>query len=631
MSLILTINYDNSDNFDISDETAVNFAGSYVELTTENDPGSEFTQDFSSSSGFTYDPSLSTFSAGRVEQVDKRPANAAFYAALTSFIDANWANGSLTGTPVGGAAISGGYLDLSGGGKYVTYSAVLNADWTQIGTIRLVRQPQYSGSPTVNRSFFSIITAVGSNQNRIELSHLTTGQIHLEIRSLGGAAIVSADLGAWSPTALTDYEFELNVDITAGATRLFVNGVQFGATQTGTGARNAPLILQIGTGYALAQTENAKIKDFAVFNAVQHTANYTPFQDIPDTIYLTDVITLPLFDYASTGYPESLQAFTDFITVQGDVPHYTLNNLWWNGMDWVASDNSYAQSNTASEISSNIYLFVPADTVTVKIITPNSNTQAYIDNLIIEYIGRRYNISNPSLTVKSYTKMDGIDGFAEIATKTSGVELKYILVQNGIQKWWNGASWVTSDGTYAQSNTAAEIEANKATAITFGLALKLKVFLHSDGQNNLQLESNEILYDFFFTSQEPDECLVYGRVIDHDGIAVEGAKVSIKRTDPIEHGQSIILMNASTLTDSEGKFEITAVETETINQYVFIQIEYTNGDETKIITYENVIIPNLPEIELTDLILGKSDTSKFYRSIDNPNYREGWFLSAEIE
>jgi hypothetical protein len=75
------------------------------------------------------------------------------------------------------------------------------------------------------------------------------------------------------------YEFELNWDITAGASRLFVNGKQFGATITATGVRNSSIgLLRVGGGYDSTSplASNFGIEKLIIFNTVQNTADYTP-------------------------------------------------------------------------------------------------------------------------------------------------------------------------------------------------------------------------------------------------------------------------------------------------------------------------------------------------------------------
>src|SRR3954462_686577 len=112
------------------------------------------TYDFSSGAGFSYDAAKIDFIGGSAVLKDQRPANAKFYAAFASMLNANWAIGDTTVTAFNSAVIAGGVLDLTGTtNKYVTFSPVSNADFLQAGTIEMQVKPNYSGAPSSTRAF----------------------------------------------------------------------------------------------------------------------------------------------------------------------------------------------------------------------------------------------------------------------------------------------------------------------------------------------------------------------------------------------------------------------------------------------------------------------------------------------
>lgn len=208
-----------------------------------------------------------------------QPAGSTFYATFSAYIDGDYGLGSMTGTAVGGAAIVAGKLDLAHtDNRYVSFSATSNADSQQVGTFKFKIIPNYSGSPAAIRPIFSVASALSANLNEIALWHAADGTIRLNISDSSGSPIISnASFGAWGQTALTEYEFELDFDITTGATRLFINGTQTGSTNTSTGTRSSSIgVLLVGQ---LAPNPtflpNIYVKDFIVFNAVQHTSNYS--------------------------------------------------------------------------------------------------------------------------------------------------------------------------------------------------------------------------------------------------------------------------------------------------------------------------------------------------------------------
>jgi hypothetical protein len=195
--------------------------------------------------------------------------NTTFQASYASIINLDFGLGLLTGTPIGGAAISGGYLDLAhDDARYVDYSAVNNADEQQVGTIQLTVKPNYSGDPTSDQTFISISKADEDSTNLIQLTHKnTTGNLELTIKDDADSAIVSGSLGVWSPTSGTDYVFRINFDITTGSSSVFIDGVQFGSTNIGTGVRDTNIgLLRVGNNYdsTAPSNSNMKIKNLSI-------------------------------------------------------------------------------------------------------------------------------------------------------------------------------------------------------------------------------------------------------------------------------------------------------------------------------------------------------------------------------
>jgi hypothetical protein len=198
--------------------------------------------------------------------------NTTFQASYASIINLDFGLGLLTGTPIGGAAISGGYLDLAhNDARYVDYSAAGNADQAQVGTIKFTVKPNYSGSPTSDQTFISISEGDGDDCALLQLTHeTTTGHLELIIKDGYSTTIVSGSLGTWSPTSGTDYDFIIHYDVTSGDNYIFIDGVQFGSTNIGTGTRDCSIgMLRIGNNYdsAFPSNSNMKIKNLSGIGA----------------------------------------------------------------------------------------------------------------------------------------------------------------------------------------------------------------------------------------------------------------------------------------------------------------------------------------------------------------------------
>jgi len=103
-----------------------------------------------------------------------------------------------------------------------------------------------------------------------------------------------------------------------------------------------------------------------------------------------------------------------------------------------------------------------------------------------------YSIADPTIETKTgFPFSVALDDFIETATKPANTEIKYILsVNDGVDyQYWDGAAWSASNGTYAQSNTAATINTNISTLSSNG-TLKIKAFLHtSDNTKTPQLDN----------------------------------------------------------------------------------------------------------------------------------------------
>ena len=557
MSISLNFEFTNSTNYTF-DSNLIEFVDGKARLKLIDNPSQTFTEDFIDDTGFTYDSDKAEFSGGKIQQKDQRCPDATFCANYNTNINANWGDGVLTGTPTGGADVSGGKLDLAHNDlRYVDYDADLNADSQQVGCIRFKLTPNYTGSPSSNKSLFAIGVFPGSI-NSIILYHVNSGLLWLYIYDKDNLSIVDINLGAWNQVINQEYEFELNYDITTGATRLFIDGVQFGATQTGTGIRDSNISnLRIGQNNGGTLTSNFKIDDFVYFSVVQHTANYTPGYTVPNNIYVESVVTLPLFTYTGLG---DLQAFTNLIIVESGLPRYIVNDKYWDGANWVASDGTYAQANTYADAKTNIDSLTASDNIIIKIVFPDLNTQSDVDNSILEYTGQVYSTANPTIKPSTYVQIDGLDGFIEIISGVGNV--KYILEKDNIKYYHNGASWVVSDGTYTQSNTITEIETNKATFTTSSIKIMFYIFLNSDGNQETYIDNLIIQYDFAAPIENViEKCIVYGYTNDILGNDYDGTfKVRLNQNLTKYKSNITIIRDKKTIDVVDGYWEIELVE-----------------------------------------------------------------------
>lgn len=212
-----------------------------------------------------------------------------------------WGGGNLTATlsPTMAALespVTSGVLSLylpssprTGHESWIRYNSAGNHIGLQQGAIRLTYIPQYNDNPPTvggNLHLFQSHRGVwGVGQNIIWLEHLSGGELNLYIEGESSTIINWVDFGFWNAEQTRRYEFELNYDLTNGATRLFIDGIQFGPTLTETGTRGPVNLITIGADESEGQSLFA-IDDLVIFDTVQHTENYTPGQSIPASQYI---------------------------------------------------------------------------------------------------------------------------------------------------------------------------------------------------------------------------------------------------------------------------------------------------------------------------------------------------------
>jgi hypothetical protein len=583
--------FDNPLNY-IFNPSLIDISGSQCKLVLQDNPSQSFVEDFENDTGFVYDNTKAEFVGGLLRQKDTRPANATFYASYTNNINGNWGEGVLTGTAFGGAGVSGGKLDLKGGtAKYVDYSPIANADSQQTGTIRLRLIPNYSGAPSTTQVFTTILISTGSTTvNLIDIIHLTNTLISARVYDQTGTKIVEIT-NTWLPNLGQTYEIEFNYDITGGASRLFIDGNQIGATDVGTGIRSSSIgLFRIGNNSTAVVTANFEIDDIIIYSTVQHTSNYTPdWSNIFETIYLGSKVELPQFSYPGPG---SIQEFTNLTMVETNAPGQIWNGLYWNGSMWTTSNGTFGQSNNSSVILANISSFPSSDTLDIDVLFNDNNDQKSVDNLNVGYTGQIYPITNPTVEFVSGFSHEALEGFFQSPASIVGGEAKYILKKDNNWYYHNSVSgnWEVSDQTYAQSNTADEINTNKATFTTTGVFTKIRMFVHSnDGTATPILNSVTVNYNFYAPNLDIiDKCIVHFTNLNDKGLVPGDSFEVYLENDHIKYKTSTMINRSIDVIVSDpnnGYAEVTLVETENME-----------GDQKYIFKFKNLIerksIPN---------------------------------------
>lgn len=441
---------------------------------------------FLTSGNYSYDPLKAEITGGKAKlKQQENPTNGMFSASYYNSIDGNIGLGNLTGTPFGGADVSGGFLDLAHSDKrYVSYDANLNADSQQAGCFRFIFKPNY-----ITPVGESVVLLVTKEYNSLfnAIFYRDTGSHHrLHVYDKDGNLIVEAYFGYKQWVVDQEYEIEFNYDLTGGDIRMFIDGVQFGATQTGIGTRDANInLFRLGCSYQDSTNSNFKIGAIIVFSTVQHTADYTPdWSDVPETLYPID----------------------------------------------------------NSEIDFNVTF-----------------------------------------------RADGVDSFIETSTKAGSDEIKYTLAKDGTEYYWDGAIWKASDGTYAQANTAAEINTNAAAFTTVPITVTVKMMLHSDnGLTTPEADTVTVQYDH---GGEPVDTIEYCNVFGHN-FDEEGNPLT--ETISVQLTQDVATYKINTLIQKEvvavtpnaaGYWDVSLVEN--TNMESGAQYQFTINGKVYVVTVPN--------------------------------------------
>jgi len=454
-----------------------------------------FTQTFDSDTGFIYDNTKAEFVAGKLQQKDKRPTNSVFYASYLVNQNATWVNGGGTpeGTLNGAAIVENGELNLVGN-AYCQYNVDIISSLIQQGCIRIRWKPHYTGNaPAVQQLFLGS----SNTTNSINIRHNS----NLFQCYIYAGGVLMCDMSfAFAAVAETVYEVEVNFNGTSGNHRVLIDGITK-KTDIATGTRSAcHTYARIGSNSG----QNSSILDVLLFNTEQHTANYTPdWSNIYETIFLESEIETPYFEKSGIGFIESLN---NFITTQSgslvfNIKTETGNYQYWDGLAWVDAGigeyNDVTIMNTQLPNWTDIFEEIKFK---VKIFfTNNSDTQSDIDFLETNHTDQEeFYTDNPPIEPTTTFITNELFSFIETSNKTGSDEIKHILKRSGDWYYFDGANWVISDETYAQSSLATDINSNIETFMdsVVGVTINVRSFLHSDdGSATPELDNLEIVYN----------------------------------------------------------------------------------------------------------------------------------------
>lgn len=152
--------------------------------------------------------------------------------------------------------------------------------------------------------------------------------------------------------------------------------------------------------------------------------------------------------------------------------------------------------------------------------------------------GGTYSTDAPTALTKNPISADRIVGIKEYASKPSNTGIKYSIVSDSQDLYYDGSNWVESNGTYAQSNTIKDVVANIDRLIIENF--QVRVFLYTSSNTvRPTLDRLDIFYD-----KEPERSNSYNEHMTINGIIEQAfGIVGMKQLSPDDYQTGKDLLN----------------------------------------------------------------------------------------
>lgn len=321
--------------------------------------------------------------------------------------------------------------------------------------------------------------------------------------------------------------------------------------------------------------------------------------------------------YDQTGASMGIATFGVFLPVSGTSYEFEfdydltagVNRFFIDGIQSGVTNNSIGTRNPATigllRLGTDWSISYPAVFNVTNVII--FNTVQHTANFPLE-IPRApettYSVEDPSIIVGSSITTDSLLGFSESSIKPSNTDIKYYLLINNAAMYFTGGAWVSSDTTFAQTNTAAQIDTNKALLnLSAGSTFKPVALLNTTtGDATPTLTSVTINYDFVApTPTQPNECIVDCFLEDIIGnTAVVGAKLTAQLLHAIVINGIVILPSKQEVSfNNQGYAQISLISTDIVVPPALYQFSITFGQTT--VDFVPVAVPTLDDVSLLSI------------------------------
>lgn len=602
---------------DTADYTKVNTVveGGVGKLGLAPNPGEEFEQAFSSDTDFVYDDELVEFTGTQAEQKDTL-ADLQYH---NNFND-NDTSPEIGTEPVtlnGGMNVAGAKLNnLTGPGNdgFIHLVPDFPVGLSQF-TFRLQVYPSYSGSPVEKNPLIIladrtdlVVASQDDSQpsdSKLVISHETDGSLGLFYKENGTTLIPLTTFGSFNPIANNPYELEISGDtatgelhVYLGTSRVFTTSIVFNFT-----FNTSLLWMFANSGYYGATLGNVgslktDYDSLSIFNTMKNSGLTKVAGELefsPGAAYIESVVELPTFVYGGVG---EFQSIDNFSAVGQGTERYIIDGKYWNGSDWIVSNETFAEASPEPDVAANIGSLILEEngTIPVSVVFGTSGIQQFVDELTIEYTGQEFALSG-SLTVVEPINANRVNEFlADFTEQDAGKKVRFVLQVDGVPKYHDGANWVSSNLTIAQSNTETEVSNNILNLINQEDAVDifLVVLLETDdAQVSPEIDFASFEYNDF------DECVVTAKLQDIllDVPAIDPTnppRLHIKAHRSFTLEETVVLDGSQSAPfDIAGEASLSVVVTETVGEKLQFGISIPDGRGTKWVMFEPAIVPNL--------------------------------------
>jgi len=272
---------------------------------------------------------------------DLRPEGSLYLLRYSESINELWSQEAITPTETNGTVDGSDYFVMDDDALN-SYSFPVNSDKI---TIRGIFRFDYDTVPSTDRMLFTTTgDYAGNPANSIRLTHLTTGNLRLEVFTTL-VDLISEHEVLFEPISFSDYDIEINIDLTKSSgeimTMIFVDGIKLisGVSEVGERLTDANMLpvedfIIGGDKDGANLIHEFSVAEITVFEDIINTISFDIY-DVPNYLYSIEPERLIFDDYMSSEYMESFYSKTfENNTIRASFQFYNILTDTWDEKYW---------------------------------------------------------------------------------------------------------------------------------------------------------------------------------------------------------------------------------------------------------------------------------------------------------